>query len=342
DSLVDANIVNRAMIGEMNLLPQIKFPTDSGVNSGKLVGPVDFVIEGGDIANRMEIPIQSAAASWAQFEADYGKEISLKNRFGKRTQLLMIPGNHDITDAIGFYRLMNPKTDATAMTKIYNLMMSPVKPLDKTQYNYSKDKINYSKNINGIHLMFITLWPDSSERIWMKKDLHNISPGLPVILFTHDQPEAEAKHFTNPNENGGINAHDRFENLLAEHYKDSTAAVPDNGNTTMEQVGWVNFLLAHRNIVAYFHGNDNFNQYYVYKGPDSTVALNTFRVDSPIKGDESSKYESKLSFQVITINTKSLTMTVRECLWNDDLPDQANSVKWGQSKTVSLRVPQPQ
>ena len=61
-------------------------------------------------------------------------------------------------------------------------------------YDYKRDKINYSKNIDGIHFVFITLWPDFAGRIWMEKDLQEISSDMPVIIFTHDQPEYEAKH----------------------------------------------------------------------------------------------------------------------------------------------------
>ena len=337
DTAVTGHIVNAAMIKEMNMLPKLRLPSDSGINASKIVGPIDYVIEGGDIANRMEIPIQSAASSWKQFDSDYLKGIKITNHSGTRTKIFLIPGNHDITDAIGFYRNMNPEVDATAMVKIYNHMLQPGVPLSVKNYKYSRDKINYSRNIGGIHFMFITLWPDSSERIWMEKDLRRVSLKVPVILFTHDQPESEAKHFTNPNKLQGINANDKFENLLTEVYKDSTRAAADGGNTTIEQRGWVRFLKKHPNIKSYFHGNDNYNEFYVYKGPDDDIALNTFRVDSPMKGKYSSTDETKLSFQLITIDTKSGMMTVRECLWNTDPANRHNLMKWGESKTISLK-----
>ncbi len=335
DTAVDGHTINAAMINEMNKLPEVQLPRDGGVDAGKLTGPVDYVIEGGDIANRMEVPDQSDAASWRQFCSDYMNGITLTNHSGKKAGLLIIPGNHDITNAIGFYKPMKPKVDPTSMVAIYNLMMKPAKMLTTKNYDYSKDKINYSKNIDGIHFMFITLWPDSSERIWMEKDLKSVSPKTPVILFTHDQPECEAKHFTNPDKTRGINASDRFEDLVDEVYKDGTKAVA--GKTDIEQRGWVSFLKRHPNIKAYFHGNENFNEYYVYKGPDNDIALNTFRVDSPMKGDSSRADETKLSFQVVTINTKTLTMTVRECLWNTDPSHPEKGVLWGKSKTMKLK-----
>ena len=336
DTAVTGHRVNAAMIKEMNRLPDIKLPIDSGVNSGKLTGPIDYVIEGGDITNRMEIPNQSDAVSWKQFIHDYQEGITLKNHLDKRATLLVIPGNHDISNAIGFYKPMNPKRDATSMAEIYNMMLHPARPLTTASYNYSKDKINYSKNIGGIHFMFITLWPDSLERIWMEKDLKNVSSKTRVIIFTHDQPECEAKHFANPDKSRGINAADKFENLLAEGYKDAATAAADGGNTFIEQMGWVQFLKRHPNIKAYFHGNSNWNQYYVYRGPDKSVSLQTFRVDSPMKGKYSSKDETKISFQLITINTRTKNMTVRECLWNSDPSHPEAGIKWGQSETISL------
>jgi hypothetical protein len=335
DTAVDGHTVNAAMIKEMNTLPGIQLPLDGGVRAGKLAGPVDYVIEGGDIANRMEIPDQRDAASWRQFCSDYINGLTLTDHYGKKAQLLIVPGNHDITNAIGFYRPMKPKVDPTSMVAIYNLMMRPAKMLTTKNYDYSKNKINYSKNIDGIHFMFITLWPDSSERIWMEKDLKKVSSNTPVILFTHDQPECEAKHFTNPDKARGINANDRFEDLADEVYKDGAKAVA--GKTDIEQRGWVRFLKRHPNIKAYFHGNENFNEYYVYNGPDKDVALNTFRVDSPMKGDYSRAAETKLSFQEISIDTNTLTMTVRECLWNTDPVHPEKRIQWGESKTMKLK-----
>jgi hypothetical protein len=101
----------------------------------------------------------------------------------------------------------------------------------------------------------------------------------------------------------GIN---KFENLTAEHYKEGNIAAKDDGSTDIEQRGWVKFIKAHTNIKAYFHGNSNYNEFYVYNGPEHDAALNTFRVDSPIKGEYSSKDETKLSFQLISIGHQAL------------------------------------
>ncbi|MEO6849470.1 MAG: metallophosphoesterase [Mucilaginibacter sp.] len=330
--------VNAALVGQANTLSTLTLPADGGVNSGKVAGAIDYVIEGGDIANRMESSVQSASASWAQFENDYLHSIKLTGHNGKPATVFMVPGNHDISNAIGYPKPLKPLTDPTSMVKIYNLMLNPQKPLTVEGYDYSTDKVNYSHNIQGIHMMFITLWPDSAERIWMQKDLDTVASTTPVIIFTHDQPECEAKHFTNPTPPYNMTAQSKFQNLVAERYKEGYVAANDNGPTDLEQRGWVKFLKAHPNIKAYFHGNSNWNEFYVYHGPDKDVNLNTFRVDSPMKGEYSGKDETLLSFQLISLDTKTQTLTVRECLWNTQPLNTAQKVVFGKSATVSLKV----
>jgi len=104
----------------------------------------------------------------------------------------------------------------------------------------------------------------------------------------------------------------------------------------IEQKGFVAFLKKHPNIKADFHGHNNWNEYYVYRGPDKDIALNVFRVDSPMKGSISSKDETKLSFQLISIDTGLKKMTVRECLWNSEPINKTAPIQWGESITVPL------
>jgi hypothetical protein len=338
DTAVPGLVVNAALIKQINSLPNLVLPADSGVNAGQVTGGIDYVVEGGDIANRMEVPIQSAATSWAQFKVDYMGSLNINGHNGKPAELLVVPGNHDISNAIGYSKQMNPLTDPASMVNIYNLMLKPVTPLTNANYNYATDKINYSRNINGVHFTFITLWPDSAERIWIQKDLDTVAATTPVILFTHDQPECESKHFTNPLPPYDMTLVNKFENLAEEHYKESTTAGKDAGATDIEQRGFVKFLKAHRNIVAYFHGNSNWNEFYTYHGPDNDVALKVFRVDSPMKGKYSSKDETKLSFQLISLDAKNKLLTVRECLWNTEPMDAAAKIIIGKTKTISLKT----
>jgi hypothetical protein len=224
------------------------------------------------------------------------------------------------------------------MVQIYNRMMQPAVPKTNADYNYASDKINYSRNIGGVHFEFITLWPDSAERLWMQKDLDTVAAKTPVIVVCHDQPTCEAKHFTNPLPPYNMTSQNKFENLTAEHYKEGTAVGDDEAKTDIEQRGWVKFLKQHPNIKAYFHGNSNWNEFYVYKGPDNDVALNTFRVDSPMKGKYSAKDETKLSFQLISLDPVSRVLTVRECLWDTQPSNPAADVVFGDSRTISLKV----
>jgi len=337
---VDASTVNRAMIAQMNILPEITFPNDEGVQANKKIGSVDYMIITGDITNRQQTGIQSATASWAQFSADYlNGGVTLKNKKNQQISFLLACGNHDVSNAIGYPKPMEPLTDATSMVSIYNLMLTPATPRTNETYNYATDKINYTRDIAGVHFMFVTMWPDSANRIWMEKDLKSISMATPVIIFTHDEPDCEAKHFTNPNGNHDINATDKFENLLEEKLKDG---ITTKSPTTIEQRGFANFIKAHKNIKAYFHGNTNFNEFSSYTGPDNDISLNVFRVDSPMKGQISGLDaknikgdETKLSFQVISLNAETKKLTVRECLWNTN--GAASPIVWGASSTISLK-----
>jgi hypothetical protein len=337
-SNVDAHVVNQALVASINVLPTLTFAVDGGVNAGQRVGPVDFVAVGGDIANRMESAtqgqIQRAAVSWGQFTADYLDSLTLKDKGGHRPPVYVVPGNHDVSNAIGFYQPMVPLIDKTAMVQIFNRMMAPPTLRTPAGYDYSRDKVWTTRDVGGVHFVFVTVWPDTPTREWLATDLGHVSASTPVVLFTHDQPDAEAKHFTNPNGSHDINARDRFENLLADRFADGPTI---DSPSLIEQGGLEAFFHEHPNITAYFHGNSNWNQFYEWTGPHHTANLHVFRVDSPMKGAVSSKDETKLSFQIATIDTVSQKMTVRECLWNADPGRTGPTVIWGNTLTVTLR-----
>ena len=340
---VDAHVVNAAMIAKINSLKGVTFPTDGGLRAGQPVGAVDFLAEGGDIANRSEgegaAAIQSAARSWAQFRADYIEGLALTDRGGRKTPVFAVPGNHDVSNAVGFYKVMTPLIDRTSLVELYNYMMAPAVPKTTATYSYPRDRMLVSHDIGGIHFVFITMWPDSSVRAWLEQDLKTVSASTPVIIFTHDQPEAEAKHFTNPNGAHDINEADKFENLLVDQFADGVEGALSEERqppTIIEQRALEVFLGRHPNITAYFHGNSNWSQFYDWTGPGHTIALHVVRADSPMKGHFSGADETKLSFQVATINGASRTMTVRECLWDTDPHNPSAAVAWGGSTTVAL------
>jgi len=339
DTGVRSQIVNEAMIAQLNNLPKIILPVDSGVGTGTTVGAIDGIALTGDIANKMDPGVQKASTSWAQFVSDYlSGRLKLKASNGQATPVFLVPGNHDITNAIGSSKPMKPTTDPSSMVGMYNLMVKPDMSLTGDMYDYSEYKINYSKNIGGVHMMFITLWPDSVERIWMQKDLASVDKTIPVIIFTHDPPVADPKHFTNPVAPHEMNTENGFENLLAENYKESPTAKGDGGSTAIEQRGLVKFLKAHPNIKAYIHGHSNYNEFYTYKGPDNDIELKVFRVDSPMKGKYSSKDEKLLSFQLLSLDIQSQQLTVRECLWNTEPRNKNQKIVFGKSQTISLKV----
>jgi hypothetical protein len=327
-----AHLVNAALVAKINALPAATFPPDGGLHAGEPVGPIDFLTSGGDITNREEGEgagaIQSAAVSWHQFAADYLEGLSLVDRAGRHAPLFLVPGNHEASNAVGFHAPMSPPVDRTPMIEIFNRMLRPSPPRNTTTFNYARDRVLYSRDLNGIHFVFLQVWPDSMGRAWMERDLARVSSRTPVVIFVHDQPDAEAKHFINPNGAHDINAHDKFENLLSDVFADGrTIDTP----SLIEQRALEAFLQKHSNVTAYFHGNSNWNEFYDWAGPSRAIDLHVFRVDSPMKGKLSANDEAALSFHVATIDTASLTMTVRECLWN-----RGAGLAWGATRTIAL------
>jgi len=329
---VPATVVNRAMIAAIDRLPRQHIPNDSGVGAGRAAGAIDALLITGDIANREEKGIQCAAASWQQFEGDYNHDLTTRDHRNQPTPRCLVAGNHDAANAIGNCRLLEPATDASSMAGLYNNMTHPAHPRTSADYNYATDKVHYSRDIGGIHLLFVNLWPDSAEQQWMEQDLEKLAPATPVLLFTHSMPDVEARFFTNPNGDHGINDQDKFENLLPEIFRDGLTI---DQPALAEQRGLAAFLQRHRNIRAYFHGHNNYNEYYRWQGPDKDLALPCFRVDSPMKGKWSAKDETRLSFQLISIDTRTKEMTVRECRWNTR-PDDPSVLEWGDHITISL------
>lgn len=327
------------MIQSINGLAQAVFPDDGGIGAAEPVGPVDFLAQGGDIANRMEFEdgrqIQSAAASFGQFRADYLEGLTLTTAAGSRTPVFMVPGNHDVSNAIGFYRPMTPAVDPTSFVEIFNRVMAPEVPKTAASFNYADDRVNYSREVGGLHFLFINIWPDSQERRWMEQDLARVASDTPVVVVAHDQIEGEGKHFTNPKGAHAITATERFENLLADQFADDDIGAPG----LPEQRALEAFLRRHPNITAYFHGNSNWNQFYDYVGPDRSVVVHAVRVDSPMKGRFSNADETRLSYQIATIDSVTRLMTVREVLWNT--ARAAGTPVWGSSTTVALS-PRPQ
>src|SRR5262249_43483013 len=122
-----------------------------------------------------------------------------------------------------------------------------------------------------------------------------------------------------------------FENLLSDTLQDGPTV---DAASTIEQAAFEEFLSRHPNVVAYFHGNSNWNEFYEWHGPRGMATLHTFRVDSPMKGKFSAEDETKLSFHVGAIDPVSFRMTVGECLWN-----QSAGVVWGESATIALKQP---
>ena len=273
----------------------------------------------GDIANRMQHGVQTASESWTQFCRDWEEYLD---------RMCLVPGNHDISNAIGYPKPMSPDKDAASAAGIYDMMMSPDAVVTADDFDYAVHKTHYTFVADSIRFVFMGMWPDSHMREWYSGTV-DAGEDIPVLLFTHDPPEADAKHFTNPWKPHDINSADKFENLLTDTCSvRSIDRAPKDNWRSLER-----FLSSHPEIKAWFHGDWNYNEFYTWTGVDGTVSLPVFRVDSPMKGDYSSVDETLLSYIVVTVDADSRLLTARECLWN---PDGAAGIRWGASCTIAL------
>lgn len=339
-SLTSADSVSRAMIAGFHLLESTALPHDGGIGAGEIFGSPDFIVCTGDIANRMEDGVQTATESWAQFLRDW-------NEYPDRgIQIYLVPGNHDISNAIGYPEPLSPETDDASAAGIYRFNEDKSLPgPEGWKFDYSKDKTHYSFVVDSIRFVFMGMWPDSAMRGWYDLEISGADTGvprqtenredaaagnrIPSLIFTHDAPQADAKHFTNPRGRHDINPYDRFQNLLTD-----TCSVRDiSRQPTGNWIVLEDFIRTHPDIKAYFHGDCNYNEFYTWHGPSGSISLPVFRVDSPMKGETSSDDETRLSFIVVCIDTSEKILTARECLWN---PDGHQGIRWGESRTISI------
>ena len=314
---VSADSVSRAMLRSFGLLENAVLPDDGGVGGGCVFGEPDFVVCTGDIANRMERGVQPASESWRQFLRDWAEYLD---------RLYLVPGNHDISNAIGYPKPMSPERDASSAAGIYDMMMHTDTTVSAETFDYGTDRTHYTFVMDSVRFVFMGMWPDSCMREWYGSAV-TAGDDLPVLLFTHDPPGADAKHFTNPHCPYDINPTDRFENLLADTCSvGSIDSLPLENWRALER-----FIAGHPEIKAYFHGDCNYNEFYTWYGVDSTVALPVIRVDSPMKGELSAENETLLSYVVVVLDTATGRLTARECLWNTD---GGASLVWGSSVTL--------
>jgi hypothetical protein len=365
----DANTINQALLASLNQISGLTFPNDGGVNAGAAVGGIDMLAVTGDMANRYENnggtyqnTVQIDATSWQQFCTTYfptaaGGGMALKTSANATPALLLSPGNHDISNAIGYYDL-NPfgtppvGQDATSLCAMIQVAtggtLSLAAPptyvtggnlaglgLSPTTYSEALftaknpagayiNKPDYALTINGIHFISLSAWPDSGSRAWIDNDLASVPITTPVMLFTHCYPDVDTSLLT-PNPDTGPFTSKTYQCVVSD--KVDPSEVGSTG-TVVEQLAMTTWIKTHPNIVAYFHGHTNFNEMYTYTGPNNDIALNCFRIDSPMKGQLSAAAPlptaaaawqqnptSLLSFQLATINNATMQMTVREIRW---------------------------
>ena len=199
--------------------------------------------------------------------------------------------------------------------------------LTNDAFSYDRHKVNYTVSIAGVDLFFVHLWPDSKQRVWIADQIARREDDRPILLFSHDAPSVEVKHLINPNGDNGINAEDRFENIL----QDTSSVISIKERAVAEELELAKFLRANPSIKGYFHGDCNYSEFYMWRDPNGNDVIPTFRVDSPMKGEYSKKDDSLLSFMLISIDTDTQRLTTREVLWN-----RGDDPIWGESCTISL------
>jgi hypothetical protein len=350
---VDALEVNSRARDAMNTLPSLVAPNDYGVNAGKAFGNFDFIANTGDFASKSVLPPasngNSAAQSWAQWETVYVNGLTLKDNTGAPLPHFLTPGNHDISNALGGPEVMNPALDPTAFVKIYNRMMNPATPLTNSGFDYNQHKVFATKVIGGIHFIFLNQWLDTEMQDKLATYMASIPATAPTVVFAHMPPEQTGGNFRDPASNGidfpwagGFSNYFRdpmhISNILYPATKITAATVP-----TKEVTDLANFLKARKNIVAWFHGHDNFNQFRTWNGENGVLITNTmtqlsipvFRADSPMKGKDSANDPKLLSFHVISIDPAKKLFSVRECLWNPT-NTAGGAVAWGFTETFPL------
>jgi hypothetical protein len=266
--------------------------------------------------------IPTTKKCWETYEKQY-YGITLRTANGDTTEILTIPGNHDLSNAIGFHKIMTPAIDKTSMLRVYAKAYD--EELSDGDFNPRDHAIFLSRELAGVQLYFIQMWPGSAMRQRLAREIASLPVDRPVMLFTHIQPDIDAKRLINPNGDHGINAKDKLENLVANISSVETIdEIP-----IQERRELARFFKDHPSIKAYFHGHEHENIMYLWRGSDNEIALPAFMVDSPMKRKVSGEDESKISFHSIAVDSDARKVTVRQVPWNFNSFEKR--IVWGDS-----------
>jgi hypothetical protein len=345
---VDSVTVNSRMRDAINTLPNLTAPDDYGVLAGQPFGTFDFMVNLGDQTSKGETGTDTAtntALRWDEWKSVYSDGLTLTNRAGAALPIYLTPGNHDVANALGGPDIVPIAHDATALVNIYNWTMKPATPLTLATFDYNQHKVFKVEKIGGINCVFTNQWMDAEmiENLTAYLAAHAEATTAPMFIFCHMPPEQTGANFRDPSSDGITFPWTYgFNNI----FRDPMS--PDDGDNTLtttaplkEVTALATFLKAHKNIVAWFHGHDNFTQFRTWNGENSVsidntmtqLAIPVFRVDSPMKGKDSAKAPAKMAFNVVSIDTVTKQLTIRECLWNAT-NTQGGGVGWGISETV--------
>lgn len=333
---IDARYANAEMVAKINSLPTVRFPDDGEPGAGQTIGAFDFVAVGGNITARQDAATltRSASDSWKDFEKVYLQGVKLKNAQGQSAPVLYNVGVQDVNNAVGYYKRLDPKTDPGVLVETYNRMVAPTAPLAADKYDYQANRPIYSRDVGGVHLVFTGVWPDSTVRAWMEKDLAKVGKDVPVLVFAHSTPDIDPKYLTNPTGKHDINKDDKFENVVPEMLIGGEKV---SDKSTANERRFAQFAKAYPQIQGYFHGGGTVSDLKLWMGPDYDFVLPAFSADSPVKGETSGKDESQASFLVATVDLDAHKLTVRECRWNPEPTNRKAALAWGNHQTFEFR-----
>ena len=259
---VSADTVNAAMVEAINSLVDAVFPLDGGVMAGKAVGGAEYVISAGDIASKLTGagtgPALTASQCWELFKRQYCGGVALKNSGGRKAEILAIPGNHEISTALGRYPPAFPLPDAGAMVGMFNRAHNA--SLRPEEYDFAAHKVTMARDLAGVRLLLVQLWPDEEARAYIAREIAASPADTPIILVCHFPPGVSAVYRESPERKFGAVP----ENTCGTVPADAAGQARIVELSREERRAFAGFIKQHPSIVAYFHGHHHNNHSWVF------------------------------------------------------------------------------
>ena len=76
-----------------------------------------------------------------------------------RCPIYLVPGNHDISNAIGYPKTLTPAKDETSAIEIYNHNMPEFGSRKISSFDYTANKVHYTFIKDNLRFAFVGIWP---------------------------------------------------------------------------------------------------------------------------------------------------------------------------------------